>query len=182
MPKYPLNDQSVSAFIAVFAYCGWHGIGIAETPNPSMAKALNSYKKFVAMILDAGRVPHSAAMLALYYIDLIRILHPRVGGTGSPGSECRILVSALMLAMKFLVDNTYTNKTWHRISSIPLVELYASEFELLALLDYRLHMDAGKYSKWLLHIKTIHDEYQRIYRARKIQSSIDQRLLLVANG
>ncbi|KAI6137202.1 hypothetical protein F5141DRAFT_1193542 [Pisolithus sp. B1] len=50
---------------------------------------------------------------------------------GLPGSEFRIAVAALMMANKFLDDNTYTNKTWSEVSGIDLSEIHKMEREFL---------------------------------------------------
>lgn len=47
-------------------------------------------------------------LLALYYIFQLRAAYPNI--QANMGSEVRLFTTALILANKFLDDNTFTNK------------------------------------------------------------------------
>ncbi|KAG1753080.1 hypothetical protein EDD22DRAFT_914257 [Suillus occidentalis] len=57
--------------------------------------------------------------------------------------EFRIAVAALMMANKFLDDNTYTNKTWSEVSGIEM------EKEFLAGIDFNLYISKKTYESWM---------------------------------
>jgi hypothetical protein len=113
-----------SSFIACFVYSKWHSISF-HTIAISKMKKLLATKKFVHDVLKSTALPFSVVLVSLYYIDQLKIRRPRLAG--GVGSECRVFVCALMLAMKTLCDNTYSNKSWEKVSGIPLLELNKSE-------------------------------------------------------
>ncbi|CAG8463256.1 8729_t:CDS:2 [Paraglomus occultum] len=71
---------------------------------------------------------------------------------GHPGSEFRAFTVALMLANKFLDDNTYTNKTWSEVTNIPVKEINIMEMEFLSSLDFSLFVSLDDYYNWVYSI------------------------------
>ncbi|KAH8107466.1 hypothetical protein DFH11DRAFT_1732290 [Phellopilus nigrolimitatus] len=84
---------------------------------------------FMPKLLENTQVSQSVIVLSLHYI--FRLKERNDFTLGKPGSEFRVAVCALMLANKFVDDNTYTNKTWSDVSAIPLDELNKMEREFL---------------------------------------------------
>jgi hypothetical protein len=64
------------------------------------------------------------------------------------GSEVRLFTTALILANKFLDDNTFTNKTWSEVSSVPLNELNIMEMEFLSALHYKTCIHHAQFFSW----------------------------------
>lgn len=64
------------------------------------------------------------------------------GASASPGPELadprQMLLGALVLAQKFLVDAAYTSATWGRLSGLPTSDVTAVERALGTALDWRL--------------------------------------------
>ncbi|KIY50058.1 hypothetical protein FISHEDRAFT_57776 [Fistulina hepatica ATCC 64428] len=85
---------------------------------------------FVQRVLETTQVSHSVIVLSLHYIYNYRAKNRTLGGAS--GSEYRVAIAGLMMANKFLDDNTYTNKTWSDVSGIPLEEVNAIEREFIA--------------------------------------------------
>jgi len=77
----------------------------------------------------------------------MKINNPTIKGQN--GSEYRTFTVALMLANKFLDDNTYTNKTWSEVTKIPVSEINTMEMEFLSSLDYELYVSEQQYFEWV---------------------------------
>ncbi|KAH8103188.1 cyclin-domain-containing protein [Phellopilus nigrolimitatus] len=98
-------------------------------------------------LLENTQVSQSVIVLSLHYI--FRLKERNDFTLGKPGSEFRVAVCAVMLANKFVDDNTYTNKTWSDVSAIPLDELNKMEREFLLGVGFRLFVDKPTYDSWL---------------------------------
>lgn len=105
------------------------------------------FKKFCLDVLQATQVSQVVILLSLLYIDRLKRSNPSI--RGAEGSEYRLLTVALMLANKFLDDNTYTNKTWSDVTSIPVHDINIMEIEFLSSLNWSLYVSEGQYSEWL---------------------------------
>ena len=67
---------------------------------------------------------------------------------GADGSEYRLFTVALMLANKFLDDNTFTNKTWLEVSGMKVTDLNIMELEFLGVLKFGLTIRKEEYERW----------------------------------
>lgn len=102
-------------------------------------RMLPSYRKFVFQILSSTRLPSSTILLGLVYLRE-RMSHPQMVGLRQEHIY-RLLTIALLLASKFLDDNTFQNKSWSEVTNIPVVELNALEKEWLREIRWNLHID-----------------------------------------
>jgi hypothetical protein len=109
-------------------------------------------------MLSATSLPHSVVCVALLYIHRLKTLRPRL--QGQEGSEFRLLVCALMLAMKFLVDNTYSNKTWAKLANIPLREINLTEMEFVTQIKYNLAVTPAQFYRWQDEVNRAMASYQ----------------------
>lgn len=98
------------------------------------------YRKFVFQILSSTRLPSSTILLGLVY------LRERMGLPNMQALKAdhvyRYLTIALLLASKFLDDNTFQNKSWSEVTSIQVIELNALEKDWLREIKWNLHVDA----------------------------------------
>ena len=94
-------------------------------------------------VLSSSTVLFSVVMFSLYYLYILQ------KSDLCTGSEKKTWVVTLILAMKALCDNTYTNQCWVKISGIPLEQLNKEERKILAILDYDLTLSDSLYFKWL---------------------------------
>lgn len=98
-----------------------------------------SFRKFVNQILSSTRLPSSTILLGLEY------LNTRMKGLPnshrSAGHVYRMLTIALLLSSKFLDDNTFQNKSWAEVTSLPVAELNNLEVEWLMDINWTLHVD-----------------------------------------
>ncbi|KAF7307889.1 hypothetical protein MKEN_01149500 [Mycena kentingensis (nom. inval.)] len=119
-----------------------------QTPTPSPLQLVPStqFVMFTQKLLETTQLSQSAIVLALHFIHRLRARNR--GIPAQAGSEFRVCVAGLMMANKFLDDNTYTNSTWASVSSIPLAQINTMEREFLAGCDYTLYVSAKVYEDW----------------------------------
>ncbi|KIK99447.1 hypothetical protein PAXRUDRAFT_822738 [Paxillus rubicundulus Ve08.2h10] len=125
-----------------------------EIAAPSSGLQFNpsaSFVQFMQKLLETTQVSQSVIVLSLHYIW--RLKQRNRFTAGLPGSEFRIAVAALMMANKFLDDNTYTNKTWSEVSGIDLNEINRMEREFLMGVGFSLYVSGKKYDSWLNLLK-----------------------------
>ncbi|RDB27298.1 Cyclin-U4-3 [Hypsizygus marmoreus] len=124
-------------------------------PNPSTTTlqlvATPTFVQFMQKLLETTQVSQSVIVLSLHYI--YRLKDRNRFTPAQPGSEFRIAVAGLMMANKFLDDNTYTNKTWSEVSGIDLSEINRMEREFLMGVDFNLYVDKATYESWLNLLK-----------------------------
>ncbi|KAF7372377.1 hypothetical protein MVEN_00098000 [Mycena venus] len=118
------------------------GNGGRKTPRPSSIHftASSPFVGFTRKLLETTQ------SFALHYIHHLRVRN--AGIPPQPGSEFRVCVAGLMMANKFLDDNTYTNATWAAVSLIPLAQINTMERESLMGCGYNLNVSKGVYEDW----------------------------------
>ncbi|KAI5997769.1 cyclin-domain-containing protein [Pisolithus marmoratus] len=124
---------------------------IPPTTSPLQLAPSAAFVQFMHKLLETTQVSQSVIVLSLHYIW--RLKERNRFTNGLPGSEFRIAVAALMMANKFLDDNTYTNKTWSEVSGIDLCEIHKMEREFLTAVDFSLHVSGKQYASWLNLLK-----------------------------
>ncbi|EIW65113.1 uncharacterized protein TRAVEDRAFT_140498 [Trametes versicolor FP-101664 SS1] len=110
-----------------------------------------AFVRFMQKVLETTQVSQSVIVLSLRYIYRLKARNPYTSGMA--GSEYRVAIAALMLANKFVDDNTYTNKTWSEVSGIELSEVNRMEREFLLGIDFGLYVDKTTYESWLNLLK-----------------------------
>ncbi|KAG5652828.1 hypothetical protein H0H81_003452 [Sphagnurus paluster] len=127
----------------------------SQRPNPSTTHlqlvATPTFVQFMQKLLETTQVSQSVIVLSLHYI--YRLKDRNRFTPAQSGSEFRIAVAGLMMANKFLDDNTYTNKTWSEVSGIDLTEINKMEREFLVAVDFNLYVDKPTYESWLNLLK-----------------------------
>ncbi|KAJ3776668.1 hypothetical protein FB446DRAFT_784972 [Lentinula raphanica] len=68
----------------------------------------------------------------------------------------RLVVLGCMLANKWLDDHTFSNKTWHSISNVPITVLNKLESLALDIFAYDLSISSNDWSDWLAHVMSYH--------------------------
>ncbi|KAI0033355.1 hypothetical protein K488DRAFT_77967 [Vararia minispora EC-137] len=64
----------------------------------------------------------------------------------------RLVLLGCMLANKWLDDHTFSNKTWHAISGVPILSLNRLEVYALGIFRHDLSVPTGAWLKWLEHV------------------------------
>ncbi|KIW66002.1 hypothetical protein PV04_08214 [Phialophora macrospora] len=100
----------------------------------------SQFRKYVSQILSSTRLPSSTIMLGLFYLQS-RMKQVKESGssTSSSGTVYRMLTTCLLLGSKFLDDNTFQNRSWAEVSSIPVHELNMMELQWLTDFNWEIH-------------------------------------------
>lgn len=103
---------------------------LSASPTPQ-------FRKYVSQILSSTRLPSSTIMLGLFYLQE-RMCFEKTDLTSS-SALMRMLTVCLLLGSKFLDDNTFQNRSWAEVSSIPVQELNAMELQWLKDFNWEIH-------------------------------------------
>ncbi|KAF9897283.1 hypothetical protein BX616_005870 [Lobosporangium transversale] len=112
------------------------------------------FRKFCLDVLSATLLSPSVVLLSLKYIQQLMINlkeSNKIVNTGD-GAEYRFFTGALILANKFLDDNTFTNKTWADITGMKIKDVNHLEMQFLNGIDFRLFTSSSHYSEWLANL------------------------------
>lgn len=129
------------------------------------------FQKYVFQILSSTRLPSSTIILGLFYLaSRMRILSDSGGVTHCSATVYRMLTTCLLLGSKFLDDNTFQNRSWADVSSIPVSDLNKMELEWLKGFDWTLHgpmyNETEGFYTWREHWKAYQEDAQ-LARARE---------------
>ncbi|KAI8096928.1 cyclin-domain-containing protein [Halteromyces radiatus] len=136
------NTTQLADFCALAVPAIWGPIKQQQPMKRTIA-----FKQFCQKIIKATQISCACVVLGLYYIHRLRSAYPYIHA--SIGSEVRLFTTALVLANKYLDDNTFTNKTWSEVSSIPVLELNIMEMEFLSALHYNIHLRHDHFFQWV---------------------------------
>ena len=137
-----------------------------------------SFRNYVQGILNSTRLPSSTILLGLHYLaERMALLSARGVYSSTTGHLYHMLTTALMLASKFLDDNTFQNRSWAEVSKVPVKELNTLELEWLLDIQWNLHIefaDPKGFSAW----------FQRwnLWQAKQAESTLDSLKLTPLDG
>ena len=105
--------------------------------------------QFVRQVLTGSQANVVTVLLALIYVERFKQrLPPR--SSGDHDTPHRLFYVALMLASKYLYDQTLTNRAWSKISVIfGVEELNMMELDFLSLIKYDLFVDKAMFDDFL---------------------------------
>ncbi|KAL1407100.1 hypothetical protein Q8F55_006514 [Vanrija albida] len=125
-----------------------HAINAGLLPHqlqPNLA-----FRQFVYSVLHSTQVSFSVTILALMYTykyKKIMALGQRLPFKHEV-SEAQGFVTGLMLANKYLDDNTYTNTTWAQFLGIPVKDVNEYELDWLDALRFNLSVKPDDFENW----------------------------------
>ncbi|KAG2187838.1 hypothetical protein INT44_000588 [Umbelopsis vinacea] len=133
-------------------------------PSPvNSNKPIASLPKFLHHLLSHSRTTHSTLQLALLYLFRIK---PAVIAADKTHDDAeyiscgrRIFLACLMTAHKYLMDRTYKNVAWAKVSGLPVSEVNRAERVVLELLDWRLGVAPDAWNQWCKMIE-IHVQHR----------------------
>jgi len=122
-------------------------------PSPvNSTKPIASLPKFLHHLLSHSRATHSTLQLALLYLFRVK---PAVMAADKSHDDAeyiscgrRIFLACLMTAHKYLMDRTYKNIAWAKVSGLPILEVNRAERVVLGLLDWRLGVAPDAWNQW----------------------------------
>jgi len=89
-------------------------------------------------------------VMSLVYIDRIVKLHPEF--TICSLNIHRLLVTSVMLAVKFYDDVYYSNAYYGKVGGVKTKEINTLEHQFLRLLDWNLHVSPQEYTQYRNHV------------------------------
>ncbi|KAF7331854.1 hypothetical protein MKEN_00065500 [Mycena kentingensis (nom. inval.)] len=102
-----------------------------------------------------------AVVLGAEYVKELRFRATLFGNGDQEATEAsapfRLIVLGCMLANKWLDDHTFSNKTWHSISNVPIHTLNKLESLALDIFGYDLSVPSLDWSQWLAHLVSYHE-------------------------
>mmetsp|Transcript_11066 Transcript_11066/g.20116 ORF Transcript_11066/g.20116 Transcript_11066/m.20116 type:complete len:221 (+) Transcript_11066:129-791(+) len=116
-----------------------------RAPNLSVHDYLLRIAKFF-------QCSHECFVLCLIYIDRIVKLHPEF--TMCHLNIHRLLVTSVMLAVKFFDDVYYSNAYYAKVGGVRTKEVNALEAQFLKLIEWRLHVTPQEYDQYRAHVYT----------------------------
>ncbi|CAG8633998.1 10641_t:CDS:2, partial [Ambispora gerdemannii] len=143
-----------------------------SNPKNISPTASPQFKSFCNQVLQQTQLSESVVLLSLKYVQ--KLVKSGTMSTGDKGSEYRLFTVALMLANKFLDDNTFTNKTWSEVTNISVKELNIMELEFLDNLDFKLFVSDTEYKHWLQCLNE-YTQKQHQQTQKQHQQSLHQR-------
>ncbi|ORX52391.1 hypothetical protein DM01DRAFT_1336759 [Hesseltinella vesiculosa] len=140
-----LTIPELAEFSSSMVHLMWHERHTPSSSGPQPGVS-HPFKKYCRSILQATQLSESVVLLSLKYVAILLRNQPYL--RGAEGSEYRLYTVALMLANKFLDDNTFTNKTWSDISGMKVFELNLMELEFLQVLKFALFIRKREFDDW----------------------------------
>ncbi|KAJ3220747.1 hypothetical protein HK099_004037 [Clydaea vesicula] len=106
--------------------------------NISGKKPLPSLEHFLKAIFKKTKISISTLVTALIFLKKLKFNHKNC--KGSEGSAHRLILASLIVASKYLFDDTYDNKAWQIVSEnlFCLKDINKMEMEFLTYLNYEL--------------------------------------------
>jgi len=109
-----------------------------------------SIHDYLMRIAKYFQCSHECFVLCLVYIDRIVKLHPEF--TISNLNIHRLLVTSIMLAVKFFDDVYYSNSYYAKVGGVKTREVNALEAQFLQLIEWRLHVSPQEYDQYRNHV------------------------------
>ena len=117
----------------------------AASPTPFDSKVVPSISmiKYLERINFYSKCSPPCFIYALIYIDRILLNNPHF--ELSPKNIHRIVLAAIILAIKYIDDLYLDNYTYSKIGGVSLDEFNSLESNILELLNYDLYVDSNSY-------------------------------------
>ena len=125
-----ISDSNESAIISVFSS--------NKTPQISI-------KKYLTRIMKYSKPETSTVIICLIYIDKIC---ENSSLQLSIYNIHRIILSCMILALKYNEDDYYSNKYYAKVGGISLKELNELEYNIMVLLQFNFFIDDITYEKY----------------------------------
>jgi hypothetical protein len=124
---------------------------LTPPPQAPTLQPESAFRDYLQRLVTTTAVSQSVVVVALYYLCQARArLQPQlvIGDIVDKRYGYSICAASLMLANKFLDDNTYTSRTWATLSGFTLWEINDCERGLLSALDLQLNISLPQYNAW----------------------------------
>lgn len=108
--------------------------------------------QFLLNVMNRTRSSNTVLITSFLYLKRLKIKHPH--SVGSAGCGHRMFLSSLLLASKYLYDDTYDNTAWAQVSSglFDVVQINHMERELLSYLNYELYIQPEDWHRFTVNL------------------------------
>ncbi len=138
-----------------------------------------AFRKFIAQLLGATRLPCATVLLALYYMEgRMRTLSNQDLSQHAPAEVYRMLTVGLMIASKYLDDNTFHNRSWADVSGIAVAELNSIERAWLLSAGWKMHVNPDDHIGYLAIVDRWHRWSSREEMAARAAAAFPPRMQL----
>lgn len=150
---------------------------VAEMTQRLMPTAIitsSSLRKFVSSLLSSTRLPSTTILLGMHYLAKRINLGNAVSNSTIPEKEVyRMLTVGLLLGSKFLDDNTFQNRSWSEVSSVPVEDLNKTEIDWLRAMNYNIYVNLDQnidYKAWM-------SNWNQWFKVKSVQNNITKDLM-----
>ncbi|KAJ3289094.1 hypothetical protein HK104_007752 [Borealophlyctis nickersoniae] len=120
-----------------------------RVPKPTAA-----FIQFCTDLIRRSGVQISEVLLALFYARALRMRVAKKPDGVEWGRE-RILMGALVVANKMLVDNVLPVRAWARLCNVPISDVIRTELAFSAAMNWELFVSGEVYTLWLKRLETL---------------------------
>ncbi|KAK9144383.1 hypothetical protein Sjap_004286 [Stephania japonica] len=106
---------------------------------------------FLERIFRYARVAPPIYVVAYVYIDRLCEILP--GFRITRWNVHRLLITAVMVASKFVEDTNYKNSYFAKVGGLSTREMNDSEFEFLFLMGFRFHVNVSVFDSYCCHLE-----------------------------
>jgi hypothetical protein len=154
-------SPELADFAAHFMFSTWYALPEEQVISAAQHPGFPTFQAFVRRTYKAAVLSNAVLFLGLHYFRRVHRAHQPEHTV--PGSEASAFLSALVVASKMLMDNSYTNGTWSKVAKVPLSTVTALEREMLGLVAYKVHVEEAEFFDWLHEVKARMRAYQELH-------------------
>lgn len=154
-----LSQSSVCQTVARILECAMNNMEKAIMSKPckslkrfdSITIPKVSISEYLDRIRQYTKCSDSCFVFAFIYID--RLLQNISSSKLTMKNIHRLILAAIVLAIKYLDDSYYDNETYAKVGGVSLSEINSLESHMLFLINYNLYVDNELYYQYDLELK-----------------------------
>jgi len=142
-------QQAVSAVLAEEIQQS-ESAGLRDSMRIFDSPPMANVGEYLAMITRRQNCSPCCAVVALVYIERLKEKIPQA--CVNSHNIRLLLLTAMMIATKFVEDEVYTNRDWAAITGTPLCDLNRLELFMLATLEWRMAVSHAEFFAKRKHV------------------------------
>ncbi|PXF45232.1 Cyclin-P3-1 [Gracilariopsis chorda] len=176
------DDQLVSALCAHLSAVCHRNEQAADTPHTTNSDKyhhfFSQYRQpfhltfYVTRLVQYSNTSPSAFILALIYLEKVKSVAPQLALTDM--NLHRLVSTALVLAIKYLDDQVFSNAYYARVAGVTTAEINQLELSMLTLLNWQLSVSTSTFSAHQ------HNLLQQLHQCRNNNSSLSSHSIATA--
>ena len=105
------------------------------------------FRNFIYTLLNRTAISFNTVTLAMMYLQRLKKCHPQCRSAAVVSSS-RLMLAALIVAHKVLMDDCFENKTWAKVSGFTTAEVNKMEQELLFFCNHDMHVPQSTFAQF----------------------------------